>query len=177
MRPCIEQSNDLTPFCRHSDLGWAASPIRPGMIFDKDRSRLLFLRFLGFSFDRTGIFVRARVAVYANSLDLGLDAGAGKVCHGYECAAWIVPVLEEVFAHFHEFVSIPGFLDENSHAHDIVKAAAGTFQDAVDLSEHLLDLGLEVVGNVIALAVLRCSLPGDPDRNSARRDHTRGKRA
>src|SRR6185369_5450258 len=40
----------------------------------------------------------------------------------------------------------------------------------VDLAEHLLHLRFEIVGNVVALVVLRRRLAGDPDNGSARGD-------
>src|SRR6202020_1144376 len=96
---------------------------------------------------------------------------------GDEGAAGIVPVLEEILAHFHELVAIPGFLDEDRHGDDIVEAAASALQDAIDLSKHLFDLGFEIIGDVVALAVFRRSLASDPDRDSARRYDPWRKRA
>src|SRR5438045_9017322 len=57
----------------------------------------------------------------------------------------------------------------------IVQAPASAFHDAVDLSKNLLSF--EVAGDVVALTVLRRSLSGNPDYHSARRDHSRRKRA
>jgi hypothetical protein len=43
---------------------------------------LFILPFLGLSFGRAGIVVRANVTDHADSPDLNLDPGSGKVCHG-----------------------------------------------------------------------------------------------
>src|ERR1700733_14831204 len=123
----------------------------------------------GLSFGRAGIVVRATITDHANRLDFDLDPGPGEIRHGNEGAAGIVSVLEEVLAHFHELVAVAGFLDEARHGDNIVQAAASALQDAIDLSKHLFDLGFEIIGDVVALAVLRRSLAGDPDRDSARR--------
>src|ERR1700690_1216929 len=129
----------------------------------------------GLSFGRAGIVVRANVADHTNRLNFDLDPGPGEIRHGDEGAAGIVPVLEEVLAHFHELVAIAGFLDEDRHGDDIVQAAASALQDAVDLSKHLFDLSFEIIGDVVALAVFRRSLASDPDRDSARRYDSWGK--
>ena len=89
--------------------------------------RLFILRFLGLSFGRTRIVIRAIVADHANSLDFNLNPGSGEVRHGDKCTAGIVSVLKIILAHFHELVAIPGFFDENRHAHNIIQAAAGAF--------------------------------------------------
>ena len=70
-------------------------------------------------------------------------------------------------AHIDKLVSVTGFLDEDRHGHDIVQAAARTLQNTVNLTEHLLDLSFEIVRNVIALAILRRGLAGDPYNGSA----------
>src|SRR6266404_8829949 len=78
-------------------------------------TNLSVLGLLGLSFGRAGIVARAGVSHHAHSLNLDFDPGSGEVRHGDEGAAGIVPILEEVSAHFHELVAVAGFLDEHGH--------------------------------------------------------------
>src|SRR5262249_13168637 len=138
---------------------------------------LSILDLLGLSFGRARIIARARVSHHAYSLNLDFDAGPSEIRHGDEGAAGIVSIFEEIFAHFDKPVAITGFLDEHGHGYHIVQASAGAFHDAVDLRKNLFDLSFEVVGDVVALAVLRGSLSGNPDDRSAGRDNAWRKRA
>src|SRR5260370_29147773 len=136
-------------------------------------TNLSVLGLLGLSFGRAGIVARADVSHAAHSLNLDFDPGSGEVRHGDEGAAGIVPILEEVSAHFHELVALAGFLDEHGHGDDVVQAPAGAFHDAVDLRKNLFDLSFEIVGAVVALTALRASLSGTPAYRSAGRDPRR----
>src|SRR5258705_11701508 len=97
---------------------------------------------------------RATVADHADSLDFDLDSGPGKVRHGDQRAAGIISVLEKILAHFDEPVAVAGFLDENRHGHDIVQAAAGAFENGIDLGKNLLDLRIEICAPADALMLL-----------------------
>jgi len=72
----------------------------------------------------------------------------------------MVAVVEKVLAHFHESIAVTGFFDEHGHGHDIVQAPARAFHDAVDLRKDLFDLRFEIIGDIIALTVLRGGTEG-----------------
>src|SRR5262249_3487821 len=57
------------------------------------------------------------------------------------------------------------------------QAPARAFHYAVDLRKDLFDLRFEIIDDIIALAVLRGGLSGNPDDHSAERDHARRNRA
>src|SRR5882672_1371472 len=137
----------------------AAAPIRKSLLVCMGVS--LFLLRLGLG--GAGMLGRAAVADHAHRLDLDFDARARKVGHGDKRAARVVAVLEHVLPHLDEAVAVARLLDEHGHGDDVGEAAAGALEHLVDLREHLLHLRLEVVGDVLAVVVARCRLPGDPD--------------
>jgi thiol-disulfide isomerase/thioredoxin len=154
---------------------WASLSLRHWINLPKCES--FILSFLRLCFSRAGIVVRAAVANDADGLNLNLDPRPSEIRHRDESAARIVSVVEEVLAHFHESIAITGFLDEHRHGHDVVQAPADALHNAVDLRKHLLYLRFEIVGDVVALAVLGGGLSGDPNDHSAGRHHARRKRA
>src|SRR3989449_10069583 len=108
-----------------------------------------------------------------DALNLDLHTGAGKVGDGDERAPGVVAVRELLLANLDEPVAVTRLLDEDRHRDEIRERAAGAPQRLVDQREHAMRLGLEVAGDVPAVAVHRRGLPGQPDDASALGDDGR----
>src|SRR6266511_5910807 len=108
-----------------------------------------------------------------DTLNLDLPAGASKVGDGDERAPGVVAVRELLLAELDEAVAVPRLLDEDRNRDEIRERAAGAPQGLVDQREHAMRLGLEVAGDVLAVAVHRRGLAGQPDDASALGDDSR----
>src|SRR5438094_4214802 len=108
-----------------------ARRIRPRVRADPTHN-LSVLGLPGLPLGRAGIIARARVSHHAHGLNLDFDTGPSEIRHGDEGTARIVSVLEEICAHFHEFVAVAGFLDEHGHGYQLVYAPACQLHAAVE---------------------------------------------
>src|SRR2546422_6601884 len=164
------------PAPRPSKVPPAAAPARNSR---REMGRMAFsvcLFLLRLAFGRAGMVARAAVADHTDRLDLDLDARPREVRHRDERAPWIVAILEVVLAHLDEAVAVARLLDEDRDLHDVGEAAAGALHDLIHLREHLLHLGLEIVGDVAAVVVARRGLSRDPDDLPAVGDDARRER-
>src|SRR5262247_84496 len=100
---------------------------------------------------------------HRDGLDLDLHAGPREVGDGDERAAGVVAVGELLFAQLDEPVAVARLLDEDGHGDEIGERAADPAQRLVDQREDPMRLGLEVAGDVLAVAIDGRGLAGHPD--------------
>src|SRR2546426_7926157 len=130
------------------------------------RGRSAQMPTVGVEFSRTKLgTIRASGPIPddGDTLDLDLHTGASKVGDGDERAPGVVAVRELLLAELDEAIAVTRLLDEDRHRDEVRERAAGAPQRLVDQREHAMRLGLEVTGDVLAIAVHCRGLAGQPD--------------
>ena len=113
------------------------------------------------------------VADHGDALDLDLDPRPREVRDRDEGTGRVAAVGELLLADLDEAVAVPRLFDEDGHRDEVRERSTDSLERLVHQCEHAVGLRLEVAGNILAVAVDRCDLPGHPDDASPLRDDGR----
>src|SRR5262249_23212596 len=103
------------------------------------------------------------ISDHRNALDLDLHAWPREVGDGDERAAGVVAVGELLLAQLDEPGAVPRLLDDDRRGDEMGERDADPAQRLVDQRKHPMRLGLEVAGDVLAVAIDGRGLAGQPD--------------